>query len=151
MKKKIDAVFQGGGVRGIGFVGAVARIEQDYEFANLAGTSAGSIIAGLLAVGYTAAEIEKELATNLHYPDFKDEGPEDKLPIVGKALSLIRELGIYEGDYFERWYQGLLERKGKTKFGQSLTDDPDERYRYKVQVIAADLSDQRGCWCSRAT
>ncbi|MEO0077698.1 MAG: patatin-like phospholipase family protein [candidate division WOR-3 bacterium] len=141
-KQKVDAVFQGGGVRGIAFVGAAERVEQDYEFVNLAGTSAGSIIAGLLAVGYTAAEIRKEL-TILNYLDFKDEGPEDKLGLLGKALSLIRELGIYEGDFFERWYQKLLNKKGKTRFGHVKTDDPDERYRYKVQVVAADLSDQR--------
>jgi NTE family protein len=142
-KLKADAVFQGGGVRGIAFVGAAERVEKDYEFVNLAGTSAGSIIAGLLAVGYTAAEIRQELTANLNYLDFKDEGPEDRLPLVGKPLSLIRELGIYEGDFFEQWYNGLLKRKGMTKFGQVRTDDPDEKYRYRVQVVAADLSDQR--------
>ena len=128
---------------GIGFVGAVARIEQDYEFAEPC-RHLGRVDYCRTAGGRLHRRGDREgVGDQPAYPDFKDEGPEDKLPIVGKALSLIRELGIYEGDYFERWYQGLLERKGKTKFGQSLTDDPDERYRYKVQVIAADLSDQR--------
>ena len=42
MPKKVDAVFEGGGVKGIGLVGAVSEIEKaGYQFENLAGTSAG--------------------------------------------------------------------------------------------------------------
>jgi NTE family protein len=38
---KTDAVFEGGGVKGIGLVGAVAEVQKaGYEFENLAGTSA---------------------------------------------------------------------------------------------------------------
>jgi predicted acylesterase/phospholipase RssA len=55
MKLRADAVFEGGGVKGIGLVGAVAEIEKaGYEFVNLAGTSAGAIVASLLAVDYKA-------------------------------------------------------------------------------------------------
>ena len=50
---KIDAVFEGGGVKGIGLVGAVAVTEEKgYQFENLAGTSAGAIVAALIAAGY---------------------------------------------------------------------------------------------------
>jgi len=47
---KIDAVFEGGGVKAIGLVGAVAVTEEKgYQFENLAGTSAGAIVASLIA------------------------------------------------------------------------------------------------------
>ncbi|HAU31286.1 MAG: Putative esterase of the alpha-beta hydrolase superfamily [Desulfotomaculum sp. 46_80] len=50
-----DGVFEGGGVKGIGLVGAVAGIEEaGYEFENMAGTSVGAIVAALLAVDYKA-------------------------------------------------------------------------------------------------
>ena len=53
-----DAVFEGGGVKGIGLVGAVAVAEErGYQWVNIAGTSAGAIVAALLAVGYSVAEI----------------------------------------------------------------------------------------------
>lgn len=53
--KKVDAVFEGGGVKGIGLVGALSVIEKaGYQFENLAGTSAGAIVAGLLAVGFNS-------------------------------------------------------------------------------------------------
>lgn len=76
---KTDAVFEGGGVKGIGLVGAVSIIESaGYEFENLAGTSAGAIVASLLAVDYKADEIKSELE-RLDYNKFKDEGLLDKL------------------------------------------------------------------------
>lgn len=137
-----DAVFEGGGVKGIGLVGAVAAVEEaGYVFENLAGTSAGSIVAALLAVGYTGAEL-KGVLQRLDYNDFKDEGLLDKLPGVGKALSIGFEYGIYEGEFFESWFEDLLRAKGKTKFGDVRTTFPEEKYRYKVQVIAADITDR---------
>ena len=55
-----DAVFEGGGVKGIALVGAVAVAEEKgYRWANLAGTSAGAIVASLLAAGYTGAEFRR--------------------------------------------------------------------------------------------
>ena len=49
---KADAVFEGGGVKGIGLVGAVAVAEEKgYQWVNMAGTSAGAtpvIVGGAL-------------------------------------------------------------------------------------------------------
>jgi NTE family protein len=143
MPKKVDAVFEGGGVKGIGLAGAVAEVEKaGYQFENLAGTSAGSIIAGLLAVGYTAAEIKREME-KLDYNNFKDEGLLDKLGLLGKGFSLGLEYGIYEGEFFESWFENLLRAKGKTTFGQIKTEYKDEKFKYKFQAIAADITDRR--------
>jgi len=47
---KADAVFEGGGVKGIAFVGALQVMEQNgYTWEKLAGTSAGSIVAALVS------------------------------------------------------------------------------------------------------
>jgi len=54
-----DAVFEGGGVKGVGFVGAIAVAEErDYQWVNIAGTSAGAIVAALLATCYSSAEMK---------------------------------------------------------------------------------------------
>ena len=148
MSLKTDAVFEGGGVKGIGLVGAVAEIEKaGYQFQNIAGTSAGAIVAALLAVGYTAAEIRSELAM-LNYNDFKDEDLLDKFGIIGKTLSIGFEYGIYAGDYFEFWIERLLSAKGKTTFGSIIAPDyvegkTTERYKYRLQLIATDITDRR--------
>jgi NTE family protein len=140
---KTDAVFEGGGVKGIGLVGAVSAIEKaGFEFENLAGTSAGAIVAALLAVGYTATEIRKELET-LDYSNFKDEGTLQKLGVIGKGLSIVFNYGIYKGDYFESWLEYLLQAKGKKTFGQIKTSYPEEKYRYKLQVIVTDITERR--------
>jgi len=143
MSKKADAVFEGGGVKGIGLVGAVSEIEKaGYEFENLAGTSAGAIVAGLLAVGYTAAEIKQEME-KLDYNKFKDEGLLDKLGPLGKGITIGSSYGIYAGEYFESWYDSLLGAKGKKTFGQIKTEYKDDKYKYKFQAIAADISDRK--------
>ena len=148
VKLRADAVFEGGGVKGIGLVGAVAEIEKaGYEFANLAGTSAGAIVASLLAVGYKTDQIQEEME-KLNYNNFKDEGLLDKLGLIGKGLSIGFEYGIFEGEYFEKWLEGLLIRKSRTTFGQIITEEykkgkAGEKYKYKLQVIAADITDRR--------
>jgi NTE family protein len=142
-KKKVDAVFEGGGVKGIGLVGPVAAIEEaGYVFENLAGTSAGAIVAGLLAVGYGAQRL-KEIVGTIDYRKFQDKDTLDRLGIPGMLASIVTEYGIYEGKYFEEWFADLLKETGKTKFGDILTDDPREEYKYKLQVIASDISDRK--------
>lgn len=55
-KKRVDLVFEGGGVKGIALVGALTVLEEwGYEPQGVAGTSAGAVLAALLAAGYTAA------------------------------------------------------------------------------------------------
>ncbi|MFH1147405.1 MAG: patatin-like phospholipase family protein [Pseudomonadota bacterium] len=140
---KLDAVFEGGGVKGIGLVGAVAVTgEKGYEFKNVAGTSAGAIVASLIAAGYGAQKL-KEVIEELDYSKFKDKGFIDSLPGIGFALSLGFEKGIYEGRYFENWLRELLSGapNGSIKTFRDLrTEYDDPKYRYKLQVIAADVS-----------
>jgi len=142
-KKKIDAVFEGGGVKGIALVGAVSEIEKaGYEFENMAGTSAGAIVSSLLAVGFKSEELKEEIE-KLDYSKFKDKGILDKLGVLGKGLSIGFEYGVYEGEYFENWFENLLRSKGKTTFGEIKTNYPEEKYEYKLQVIASDITDRR--------
>lgn len=58
---QVDAVFSGGGVKGIALVGALSVFEEEgYEFIRHAGTSAGAIVSGSHAAGYTAEELKTE-------------------------------------------------------------------------------------------
>lgn len=53
-----DLVFEGGGARGIVFVGAMQEFEaQEHTFGRLLGASAGAITATFLAAGYTSREM----------------------------------------------------------------------------------------------
>lgn len=136
-----DAVFEGGGVKGIGLVGALAVAEErGYRWANVAGTSAGAIVAALVAAGYTAAEM-KAILEELDYRRFKDATLLDKVPLVGPLASLTLEKGIYEGRFLESWMRELLRQKNVSTFGDLvLADQPDDRYRFKLRVIASDIT-----------
>lgn len=137
MVKKCNAVFEGGGVRGIGHVGAVCRMEQaGWQFADMAGSSAGAIIAALLSAGYTGKELKKELET-LDYMRFKGMDLPDYFGMIGKSVSLFLSLGIYNTDDLEDWVDDLLTRKGVRKF-----KDVEQKGR-KLKITASDLTEKR--------
>lgn len=137
-----DAVFEGGGVKGIGLVGAVvAAEERGYRWMNLAGTSAGAIVAALLGAGYTGLEL-REILLELDYRRFRDPWLLGRLPVAGPAISLCLRLGLYEGDVLEEWLRRLLGARRVRTFGDLVLPDAggEPRFRYRVQVIAADVS-----------
>ena len=144
-KLKADAVFEGGGVKGIGLVGAAAVAEEKgYQWVNLAGTSAGAIVAALLAAGYTAVEL-KEIMQELDYNKFKDATTLDKVPVLGPLTSLVFENGIYEGKFLENWIRGLLKQKNVETFSDLVLEEykNDDQYRFKLRVITSDISSGR--------
>jgi len=60
---KYDLVFEGGGAKGMVFVGAMQVFEEEkHTFDRLLGTSAGAITATLLAAGYSSKEMLAALA-----------------------------------------------------------------------------------------
>lgn len=130
-----DAVFEGGGVKGIGLVGAVCRLEEaGYSWKRIAGTSAGAIIAALLAVGYSGKEIKK-IMLGMDYNRFNDTNRIQSIPLVGGLLGTLFERGIYSGDYVEKWLENLLSIKGKTKF-KDVYHDGESR----LKIIASDIT-----------
>ena len=137
-----DLVFEGGGVKGIGLAGALATLEErGYAPQNVAGTSAGSISAALLAAGYSAPEL-REIIMDLDYRQFQDKGWEDKVPLIERSLSLLLDLGIYEGNFFYNWIQERLEAKDVRTFADLVhpeyADEP--RFRHRLQVVVSDVT-----------
>lgn len=140
-----DLVLEGGGVKGIGLAGAVSALAAaGYEFPRIAGTSAGALVGALVAVGYTTAELE-DLLRRVDQERFADEGLLDRLGVPGKALSVIFEQGVYEGEAVRTWIAERLEEKGVRTFADlRLLHDPEgdlppER-RYRLVVMASDVS-----------
>lgn len=135
---KVDGVFQGGGIKGIAFVGAVYGLEErGAKWERLAGTSAGAIIASLLAVGYTGREL-KSIMMDLNYKKLLDKSGVSRLPIAGSTLSILLKKGIYDGDYIEDWLESLLEKKGKNKF-KHISKNGESR----LKIIASDITNKK--------
>lgn len=146
-----DLVLEGGGVKGIGLVGAVLALhEAGYGFRRVAGTSAGAIAAALIAamqtVGQPLAELQGYLQ-HVDYSQFERKSPlRAALGRVGDAGQLLLHMGLYDGDYLLEWLGDLLRQLGVTTFAdlhshddgldRTLTDDQ----RYSLVVHTADIT-----------
>jgi NTE family protein len=128
----VNAVFEGGGVKGISLTGAVRAAELcGVVFNRVAGTSTGSIVASLIAAGYTAIEM-KEIIEGTPFRSLLKRNPIFNIRIIGPAIRLLLRKGLYSGDALEQWIDGLLFAKGIKYFG----DLPAE----KLQIIASDIT-----------
>ncbi|WP_231980416.1 patatin-like phospholipase family protein, partial [Mycobacterium sp. E2497] len=142
-----DLVCEGGGVRGIGLVGAVdALCEAGYRFPRVAGSSAGSVVASLVAALQAAGEPLSRLAEimrTIDYRKFLDRSVIGEVPLIGGALSLLVSDGVYRGAYLERLLAGLLADLGVRTFGDLRTGEEPDQFAWSLVVTASDLSRRR--------
>ena len=144
-ERRVDLVFEGGGVKGLGLVGALSVLEErGYEPQSVAGSSAGSLLAALLGAGYTAAEL-REIFLDFDFTSVQDTSWEDRIPLIGAPLSLLKDQGLYEGKAFLKYVRSLLADRGVSNFRDLINhaNAEEERHRYKVQVIASDITGRR--------
>jgi NTE family protein len=157
LPKDADGVFEGGGVKGIALVGGLSAAEEAgvERWTNLAGTSAGAIVACLVAVGYKAERLH-EIMQPLHYTKFADYGWPGQLR--GFLWNQFRMRGLAPGLFFEHWLakqiadSPLAQDVGETELRfkhlvrdlpGGLSEDEQRRARYRLQVIASDLTGGR--------
>lgn len=140
-----NLVFEGGGVKGIAYGGALSVLESMNILPGIkrvAGTSAGAISACLLSIGYSASEVGA-IISGTNFSSFQDK---DML-FLSNAMRVINKYGFYKGDAFTEW----LGEKIKTKTGTSeftfgnLLDEVNaakQGFR-KLYVVTTNLSQQR--------
>lgn len=148
-EKKVDLVLEGGGVKGIGLLGAVLRLhDEGCTFERVAGTSAGAIVAALIVAFQRAGRDLHELEAVMRgceYQKFCD-GPwwQRATGPVGDGISLLVNKGMHTGDYLTDWLGPLFEKTGVTRFADVRLDDPEtslqEYQRYALVVHTSDLS-----------
>ncbi len=152
VQPKVDLVLEGGGVKGIGLVGAVLTMsEKGFVFPRVAGTSAGAIVASLVAAHQVADKPMLNLETimkSVDYSRFQDEDKLEKLGgTPGEIAALLLHMGIAKGDYLVEWLGNVLADLGVHTFADlaiSDTDDPgtglpaDQRFRLVVHT--SDIS-----------
>jgi NTE family protein len=104
-----NIVFEGAGIRGVAFVGALQELHENGKLQNLekiGGTSAGAIAALTLALGYTPAEIEKVI-----YETKLQKFNDGQFFFIGGITRLNRNYGWYRGNAFTRWIEGIIDNK----------------------------------------
>jgi NTE family protein len=142
---KVDLVLEGGGVKGVGLVGAVDQLMRSgYTVERVAGTSAGSIAGAFLAAGLNAEQLTEAMDC-LQYERVPDRGPPG-LPVVSEGFSLLRNGGAYEGDYVRDFVFETLKGFGVSTFGDLRWTDAGadlnllDNQQYKLVVMATDVT-----------
>jgi NTE family protein len=149
---KVDLVLEGGGVKGIGLVGAVLKLsESGYVFPRVAGTSAGAIVAALVAAhqvaGKPLSNLEAIMAA-VDYNKFQDEGLIEGLTgAPGKIAALLLHMGVAKGDYLVEWLGNELADLGVHTFADLAISDADDPgtglpadQRFRLVVHTSDIS-----------
>jgi NTE family protein len=132
----INAVFAGGGVKGIALAGAAAgALEAGCRFSHVVGTSSGALVASLVAAGYDADELDHVLM-RVPWHDLFHPLPWRRLPIIGRGLSILMAKAQYRGDRLESIWRELLAAKGVTTFGDIPTA--------ALRIVTTDLTRQQG-------
>ena len=136
-----NLVFEGGGVKGIAYVGALQVLNDKGILQNIervAGTSAGAMVAVLLGLGYSAEELGNIL-DKLNFQNFLDSD----WGMVRNTTRLLSDYGWYKGDFF----RNLMGDYIKAKTGDSeLTFKDVEKMRKDgkpfrdITLIGTDLS-----------
>jgi NTE family protein len=105
-----NLVFEGGGVKGLAYAGALEVLDDRgvlKDIVRVGGSSAGGITAGMLAIGMSPAEIRKMLDET----DFK-RFMDDDVGALRDIHRLLKEYGWYRGEAFKQWFRQAMRFKG---------------------------------------
>lgn len=152
-------IFQGGGAKAIAYVGAYEEAKKrGVGFSEFAGTSAGSMIAALLAAGATPQQL-KDIIANTDFSSLKPKNgfksnfsvkclsqvlkltPIDSL-LIHKISKIIIDLGLYDSSPIIGIMESSL-HKVINKDGDILFED----LKYPLTIVAVDLlSHEKVVW-----
>lgn len=124
-------VFQGGGIKGLAYIGAICALE-DYGITCLksAGTSIGAVFASLLACGYSGRELAY-LSKEINFSSL--------LYMPSKKIStLIYDKGLYDSSIIEYELNYLYNYKGYNIVSDLFINDET-----KLKVVVSDLTKKR--------
>lgn len=131
-----NLIFEGGGVKGIAYVGAMQILEGRGilpDIVRVGGTSAGAINALIFSLGYTIAE-QQEILRSTDFREFMD----DSFGIIRDTVRLAELFGWHKGKFFKGWIGDLIEARlgsRRATFGDLL-----EKGRPSLYVVGTNLS-----------
>lgn len=104
-----NLVFEGAGIRGIAYCGAIQELEAKNLMGNIervGGTSSGAIVALMLSLGYTGKDIEALIATT-KFKKLNDGG----FFFIGGIIRIKKYFGWYKGKNAGKWLGKIIEQK----------------------------------------
>lgn len=165
-----NLVLEGGGVKGIAYVGALKALDAKGELKSIkrvGGSSAGGITALLIALGYTPEQIEQELKSVeltsfqdsrakywSRWPKWLDTNTGTMRHWFFQSETMLRALrkkkvGIYEGEIFLNWAKAKITEKLGTPnatfadLKRAMDIDPSLNFK-ELMLTATKVSTQGG-------
>jgi len=129
---KYTCLFGGGAIRGAAHVGVVKALNRiGIEPTTLAGSSVGSIVAALYAVGYNAKELA-DIFLSVNFELFRDI-----------SLGFTQKFALSKGEVFLDWFRDLIERK---YYGEAYLKGQCRRVTFKdinknLVIITTNMKD----------
>jgi NTE family protein len=131
-----NLIFEGGGVKGIAYVGAMQILQQRGILADVrrvGGASAGAINALIFGLGYDIDE-QHDVLRSAEFSRFMDSS----FGVIRDIRRLAREFGWYKGDFFSGWIADLVRQKMGTE--RATFGDLKAAGRPDVYMIGTNLS-----------
>lgn len=128
---KYTCLFGGGAIRGTAYAGTAKALEElGIKPKTFAGSSVGSVFAGLMAIGYSADELEAQFL-KFNFEIFRDV-----------HLSLGPNFALSKGEVFLEWIRELIEQKF---YGDKYKKGSHKAVTFKdidkdLVIITTDLS-----------
>ena len=144
MSRHIAGIFQGGGAKGVAYLGALKALDEaGIWFNRVGGASAGAITASLIAAGLDPVQIEAQMPLGLSelagaIASFEGKGPWSKARLAYQAAHRHRRTGsIFDADHLELWLVGAigLDEGARPTFASLYA-----RTGIELQVVAANIS-----------
>ena len=104
-----NLVFEGAGVRGIAYCGAIQEMESKKlmdSIERVGGTSSGAIVAMMISLGYSGKEIEN-IILETNFKKFND----GKFFFIGGINRMKKHYGWYKGKKIEKWFERIIKEK----------------------------------------
>jgi NTE family protein len=135
-----NLVFEGGGVKGIAYGGAMEVLEKKGIVPNIrrvGGTSAGAIYAVLFGLNYSNEEI-RQILSRLNFNNFLD----DSWGIIRDFQRVLRDFGWYQGNFFRKWISELIGSitENRESTFKDIYDQKEKKGFRDIYLVGTNLS-----------
>ncbi len=139
-----NLIFEGGGVKGIAYAGAIKVLAEKNiltDIRRVGGTSAGAITAALLALGAGWTDV-RDIVGGTDFGEFMD----DSWGFIRNLLRLVKKFGLCKGKAFTKWMQeqiGSMTGNPNLTFAglEKLKEEDPAKFR-SLYVVGTNLSKQ---------
>lgn len=142
-----NLVFEGAGVRGIAYCGAIQEMEAKNlmnKIEKVGGTSSGAIVATMLSLGYTGKDIE-QIVSKTKFRKLNDGG----FFFIGGITRIKRYFGWYKGRKAEKWLGKIIE--AKTGNAEITFEELHQKGFKDLYITGTSLTKQKAIIFSKET